>query len=112
GGRYEERDYATSGSGSLHAGTVVKIQFTDDLDRGQVIDLAIEALFQAADEDAASGLPDLIRGIYPVVATIDADGFARVGDDELAPRTQSLIDRYAAEAGNDGGNALSQGAQS
>ncbi|MGI9604278.1 MAG: proteasome subunit beta [Acidimicrobiales bacterium] len=112
GGRYEERDYATSGSGSLHAGTVVKIQFRDDLDRDAVIDLAIEAMFQAADEDSASGLPDLIRGIYPMIATIEADGFSRVGDDDLAVRTQALIDRYAEGAGTDAGNALSQGASS
>jgi len=112
GGRYEERDYAASGSGSLHAGTVIKIQFRDDLDRETVIDLAIEALFQAADEDSASGLPDLIRGIYPVVATIDADGFSRVSDDDLAVRTRALIDRYSAAAGSDGGNALSQKAPS
>jgi len=112
GGRYEEQDFATSGSGSLHAGTVVKIQYRDDLDRDTVIDLAIEALFQAADEDSASGLPDLIRGIYPLVATIDADGFAAVGDDDLAERTQALIGRYTDTAGTDGGNALSQGASS
>jgi len=112
GGRYEERDFATSGSGSLHAGTVVKIQFSDDLSRDEVIDLAIQALFQAADDDSASGLPDLIRGIYPVVATIDTNGFTRVDDGDLATRTQALIDRYSAEAGNDGGNALSQGAPS
>ena len=44
----------------------------DDLDRGSVIDLALAALFQAADEDSATGGPDLIRKIFPVVATITA----------------------------------------
>ncbi len=107
GGRYEERDYATSGSGSLHAGTVIKIRFRDDMDRDSAVNLAIEALFQAADEDSASGLPDLIRGIYPVVATIDTNGFERVGDDELEERTAALIAQYTSAAGDDGGNALS-----
>ncbi|NNE74313.1 MAG: proteasome subunit beta [Acidimicrobiales bacterium] len=109
GGRYEERDYATSGSGSLHAGTVIKINFANGMSRDAVINLAIEALFQAADDDSASGLPDLIRGIYPVVATITSDGFERVADDELAERTDSLIDQLRSAAGADQGNALAKG---
>ncbi len=57
GGRYEEQDFAATGSGSLHAGTVVKIGFRRDLDRADTLDLAINALFQAADEDSATGGP-------------------------------------------------------
>lgn len=93
GGRYEERDYAATGSGSLHAGTVVKIGYRDTLSRDEVVDLAIEALFQAADEDSATGGPDLMRGIYPVVATITSIGYERLPDDELAERTGRLLDR-------------------
>ena len=55
GGRYEEANFAATGSGSLHAGTVVKLGWRDGLDRGGAIDLAISALFQAADEDSATG---------------------------------------------------------
>ncbi|MAT21384.1 MAG: hypothetical protein CL419_09750 [Acidimicrobiaceae bacterium] len=54
-------------------------------------DLAIEALFEAADEDSATGGPDPIRGIYPIVATITAAGYTRISDDDLAARTQALI---------------------
>ncbi len=90
GGRYEEDDYATSGSGGLHAATVVKLGFADGLDRGAALDLAMRALITAADEDSATGGPDPIRGIWPVVATIAADGFTRVGDDELAERFAAL----------------------
>ncbi len=93
GGRYEETDHASTGSGSLHAGTVVKLGYTDDMDTGTVIDLAIEALFEAADEDSATGGPDPIRGIYPVIATISASGYDRIDDDDLAQRTAALIDR-------------------
>src|SRR4051812_6264845 len=57
GGRYEEADFATTGSGSLHAGTVVKIGYGADLTREATLDLAIQALFQAADEDSATGGP-------------------------------------------------------
>jgi proteasome beta subunit len=75
GGRYEESNFAASGSGSLHAGTVIKLGFHEGLERAGAVDLAINALFQAADEDSATGGPDPIRGIYPVIATITADGF-------------------------------------
>jgi proteasome beta subunit len=91
GGRYEETDHASTGSGSLHAGTVVKLGYAEQMDAGAVTDLAIHALFEAADEDSATGGPDLVRGIYPVIATISADGYNRLDDDELAERTQALI---------------------
>src|SRR3546814_16209556 len=82
GGRYEEADHASTGSGSLHAGTVVKLGFRDGLTTDEVVDLALHALWQAADADSATGGPDLIRGIFPVVATISlgrASGRERVG---------------------------------
>lgn len=93
GGRYEERQMATSGSGSLHAGTVVKMRYRDALSRDEAIEIAIEALYVAADEDSATGGPDLIRGIFPVVAAITADGFERIDDDDLRARYESLIDQ-------------------
>lgn len=97
GGRYEERDHAATGSGSLHAGTVVRVGYREALSRDQVVDLALEALFRAAEEDTATGGPDLMRGIYPVIATITAAGYQRVPDDELAQRTAALIERVAAQ---------------
>ena len=90
GGRYEENDYATSGSGGLHAATVIKLGFAPDLDRGAAVDLALRALITAADEDSATGGPDPVRGIWPVVATIDAEGFGRVTDEELAERYAAI----------------------
>jgi proteasome beta subunit len=98
GGRYEESDFAATGSGSMHAGTVIKIGYKPDLDRDGAVELAINALFQAADEDAATGGPDLVRGIYPVVATITADGFARLGDDDVAARFRALLERLSIPA--------------
>jgi proteasome beta subunit len=107
GGRYEETDHAATGSGSLHAGTVVKLGFRPGLDRDAVIDLAIEALFQAADDDAATGGPDPLRGIYPVIATIGIDGYQRVDDDELARRTDELVVRLRAQRDEGSGEASS-----
>ncbi len=97
GGRYEEAEHASTGSGSLHAGTVLKLGYRADMDSGAVTDLAIAALFEAADEDSATGGPDPIRGIYPMVATINAQGYRRLDDDELAERTDALIERRRAQ---------------
>jgi proteasome beta subunit len=95
GGRYEEQDFAATGSGSLHAGTVIKLGYRRELDRSDATDLAIQALFQAADEDSATGGPDPVRGIYPVIATITDEGFSRLSDDEVAERFRALVDRMA-----------------
>ncbi len=93
GGRYEERDYIATGSGMLHAGTVIKIGWRDTLDRGAAIALACRGLWEAADADSATGGPDALRGIYPVVAIITAAGWTRVDDAELA----SVFGSIAAE---------------
>jgi proteasome beta subunit len=90
GGRYEEREYVATGSGSLHASTVVKVGFKSAMTRGEAIDLAARSLWEAADADSATGGPDALRGIYPVVATVTADGWDRVPDSELATRFESI----------------------
>ena len=90
GGRYEETDYSATGSGSLHAGTVIKIGFRADLGRDAAIDLACKSLWEAADADSATGGPDALRGIYPVVATITSDGWGRIDDTDLAARYESI----------------------
>jgi proteasome beta subunit len=56
------------------------------------VDLVINALFQAADEDSATGGPDLLRGIFPIVATITSTGFDRLADDEVADRFRGLVE--------------------
>jgi len=90
GGRYEEHDYVATGSGMLHAGTVIKIGWRDSLDRAAAIALACRGIWEAADADSATGGPDALRGIYPVVATITAAGWARVPDSELATVFESI----------------------
>ena len=99
GGRYEESDFATTGSGSLHAGTVVKLGYRRDLDRTAAVDLAISALFQAADEDSATGGPDLIRGIFPTMATITVEGFERLADEEISDRFRALLESLSTPEG-------------
>ncbi len=113
GGRYEERNHATTGSGSLHAGTVIKLGYRENLDREATVRLAISSLFQAADEDSATGGPDLVRGIYPTVATITAEGFERADPGEVAERFRTMLDDLAmAEgAGGLGGGSLGGGSR-
>jgi proteasome beta subunit len=104
GGRYEESDYASTGSGSLHAGTVIKMGFRPGLARNEAVELVISSLFQAADEDAATGGPDLVRGIYPVVATITTEGFQALENDEIAERFRALLDRMTTASATKGGD--------
>ena len=96
GGRYEETNHATTGSGGLLAATVIKVGFRDAMDTNEAVDLVIDALFRAADDDSATGGPDLVRGIYPTLATITAAGFERVEEDRVAERFRALTDRLAA----------------
>lgn len=92
GGRYEEREYVATGSGSLHAGTVIKVGYRSDMSRDDAIDLAARSLWEAADADSATGGPDALRGIYPIVATVTAEGWSPVDDDELATRFRRIAD--------------------
>lgn len=92
GGRYEEREFVAIGSGSLHAGTVIKVGWRSTLDRTAAVGLACRALWEAAEADAGTGGPDLLRGIYPVVATITGDGWVAVPDAELDGMFRAIED--------------------
>ncbi len=91
GGRYEEMDFHADGSGGRDARTTIKLGWRPDLSRAEAIALAVRALWQAADEDSATGGPDPVRGIYPTVATITSDGFERVPEDEVAARFADVV---------------------
>lgn len=96
GGRYEEREFVATGSGSLHAGTVVKVGWRTGMDRSAAIALACRSLWEAADADSATGGPDALRGIYPIVATITSVGWQSVADEELAGVFQSIASEVQA----------------
>ncbi|MGI8983208.1 MAG: proteasome subunit beta [Acidimicrobiales bacterium] len=97
GGRYEEGDFHATGSGGRDARTTIKLGYREGLDRAEAIQLAVEGLYQAADEDSATGGPDVVRGIYPTVATITSSGFAPVEDTEVAQRFGELLQRKTSE---------------
>ena len=103
GGHFEEADHAATGSGGRDARTTIKLGWRPDLGRDEAIELSVRALYEAADEDAATGGPDLVRQIFPVVATVTVSGYERVLDAEVAERFSSLVERRAIGRGIPGG---------
>lgn len=108
GGRYEEHDFYAVGSGSSFARGSLKKLYTRGASTDDAVRSALEALYDAADDDSATGGPDMARGIYPVVATVDAEGVRVLTDDELAPVVRAMVEARmtrpdgASGAGNGG----------
>jgi proteasome beta subunit len=92
GGRYEEQDYATTGSGGTEARAFLKAEWREDMDEPDAIRVALEALIAASEEDAATGGPDPKRGIYPNVVTVTDQGYREVADDELRPVAAAALE--------------------
>jgi proteasome beta subunit len=99
GGRYEEHSFHSVGSGSLYARGSLKKLFREDYSETDAVLACIHALYDAADEDSATGGPDLTRRIYPVVTTVDADGFRRLLDDEVAAITEQVVQERMSSPG-------------
>jgi proteasome beta subunit len=93
GGPYEETGYDAIGSGSLFAKSALKKRFRTGLSIDDAVRLAVEALYDAADDDTATGGPDLTRRIYPVVMTATADGTHRLTDAETAAVAEAVVSR-------------------
>jgi proteasome beta subunit len=91
GGRYEEHAFYSVGSGSLFARGALKKLYRDDLDANEAIAACVQALYDAADDDSATGGPDLTRRIFPVVAVVTADGYRRVPDDEIGGIVEAVV---------------------
>lgn len=93
GGRYEERDFGSTGSGSRLAKAFLRTAFREDLTRDEAIDMVVAALIAAAEDDTATGGPDLRKGILPTVMTIDSEGVQTVTDQDLAGAVGREVDR-------------------
>jgi proteasome beta subunit len=91
GGRYEERRFHAIGSGSVFARGSLKKLYTDGMPEQDAIMVCMHALYDAADDDSATGGPDLTRRIYPVVVTVTADGFRRLTEEEAGGYAQSVV---------------------
>jgi proteasome beta subunit len=91
GGRYEEHDFHSIGSGSMFArGSLKKLQSAEQ-DESDAIMVVLQALYDAADDDSATGGPDVARRIFPVVAVIDAAGFRRIDEERLATAVNDML---------------------
>ncbi|MPV49906.1 proteasome subunit beta [Pseudactinotalea sp. HY160] len=90
GGRYEEQDHHSVGSGSVYARGSLKKQWRHGMGAAEAIEVALHALVDAADEDSATGGPDAARGIYPMVATVSAEGYRPVTQADLAASTDRI----------------------
>ena len=93
GGLYEEINFDSIGSGSLFAKAALKKRYRAGLSAAEAVELAVEALYDAADDDTATGGPDLIRKIYPVIMTATADGTRKLAEDEAAVVAEAVVRR-------------------
>ncbi len=92
GGRYDELNYATTGSGGAEAKSFLKSAWRPDLTKDEALTIAVEALVAAAEEDAATGGPDIKRGIYPSVVVVSSDGIDEVDDATLATIAETVLE--------------------
>jgi proteasome beta subunit len=91
GGKYAERRFASIGSGSVFARGALKKLYRDGMSEEDVILAMMQSVYDAADDDSATGGPDMSRRIYPVVATVSADGYRRLTDDEAAGYAEAVV---------------------
>ena len=91
GGRYEEDDYHSTGSGGKDARSTLKKRFKAGMTREEAMKAAVEALFDAADEDVGTGGPDLMRGIFPNVVAISTEGTYEIPEDEVRAAFEEII---------------------
>ena len=91
GGPYEEQRFHSIGSGSLFARGALKKLYADGMSAGDAALACVQALYDAADDDSATGGPDLSRRIFPVVATITADGFRKLPAAEAEQIAEQVV---------------------
>ncbi|WP_217134195.1 proteasome subunit beta [Streptomyces sp. AC558_RSS880] len=93
GGRYEKYGFHTEGSGSPYARGALKKLHRPGMSRDEAALAALEALYDAAEDDSATGGPDLSRRLFPVVSVITEDGYERLGETEVRRLSLDMVDR-------------------
>jgi proteasome beta subunit len=91
GGKYEEHDYYSVGSGSMFARSALKKRYEPGADLATTVRAAIEALYDAADDDSATGGPDMTRRIFPVVVAVTPAGAVRWTDEEVGVVAEAVV---------------------
>ena len=99
GGRYEEHSFHSVGSGSIFARSALKKRFTDGVSEAEAVKLCVDALYDAADDDSATGGPDVSRRIWPVVMSVTDEGLRRLPDDEVGAVVQTVVDERMTNPG-------------
>jgi proteasome beta subunit len=99
GGNYEERGYSAVGSGSLFARNSLKKTWRPGQSGEAATRCLVEALYDAADDDSATGGPDPVRRLYPIVYRVDAEGAVRLTDDEVSAVATTIVDERSAADG-------------
>ncbi|TCR26791.1 proteasome subunit beta [Streptomyces sp. BK205] len=103
GGLYEKAGFHAEGSGSPYARGALKKLFRTGLDRREAALTALQALYDAADDDSATGGPDISRQIFPIVSVITEDGFERLPETETAALSREMVEQRRSRP--DGPNA-------
>ncbi len=93
GGRYEQDSFHTVGSGSVFARGSLKKLYREGMPLADTVLVLLQALYDAADDDSATGGPDLTRAIFPVVLAVSAEGTRRLGDDEISGMMARLVEQ-------------------
>ncbi len=92
GGRYEEADFGTTGSGARLAKSYLRTAYRDEMSAEEAADMSVRALVAASQEDTATGGPDLTRGILPNVVSIDSGGFNEFADEVILPYAREALE--------------------
>ncbi len=91
GGRYEEQRFHSIGSGSVFARGSLKKLYADGMESAEAVMACMQALYDAADDDSATGGPDMARRIYPIVVTVTADGYQRLPEDVTGSYAAAVV---------------------
>jgi proteasome beta subunit len=91
GGPYEEQRFYSIGSGSLFARGALKKLYVDDMSAEDAALACVQALYDAADDDSATGGPDMTRRIFPIIAAVTADGFRKLSEAESEDYAQQVV---------------------
>ena len=92
GWNIEEEGYQSVGSGSVFARSSIKKLYPQVVDGDSALRVAVESLYDAADDDSATGGPDLVRGIYPTAVMISAEGAVEVPEARIAEFARQVIE--------------------
>ena len=92
GGRYEEHRFYSVGSGSVFARGALKKLYRDGMSTADCVMACMQALYDAADDDSATGGPDLSRQIFPMVAVITSGGYERLSDDQAGEYARAVVE--------------------